>query len=70
MKDEPRNHSAFLLLVAVAAVGAVPFWFVGRETVFVLGLPLWLWSSLGFAVGLSVVTVWGILRLWKYDELD
>ena len=70
MKDEPRNHSVFLVLVAIAAVGAVPFWFVGRETVIVLGLPVWLWSSLGFAVLLSGVSVWGILRLWKDDELD
>jgi hypothetical protein len=70
LRDEPRNHALFLILVVVAAVGAVPFWFVGRDTVFVLGLPVWLWSSLAFAVGLSGVTVWGILRLWKDDELD
>lgn len=70
MQDEPRNHVLFLILVAVATVGAVPFWFVGRDTVFVLGLPIWLWSSLTFAVVLSAVSVWGILRLWKDDELD
>ena len=70
MRDEPRNHWLFLVLIAVAAVGAVPFWFVGRDTVFVLGLPLWLWSSLGFAVALSAVLVWGILEYWKDDELD
>ncbi len=70
LKDEPRNHPLFLILIAIAAVGAVPFWFVGRETVFVLGLPVWLWSSLAFAVGLSAVSVWGILKLWRDDELD
>jgi hypothetical protein len=48
----------------------VPFWFVGRDTVFVLGLPVWLWSSLAFAVVLSAVSVWGILKYWKDDELD
>ena len=70
MQDEPRNHWLFLLLIAVAAVGAVPFWFVGRDTVFILGLPRWLWSSLAFAVALSAVLVWGILEYWKDDELD
>ena len=69
MRDEPRNHWLFLILIAVAAVGAVPFWFVGRDTVFVLGLPLWLWSSLGFAVAPPAVSVWGILAYRQADQL-
>lgn len=70
MPREPRQHRYFLALVAIASLGAVPFWFIGRDTVFVLGLPLWLWSSMFFTAGLSAISVWGILRLWKDDELD
>ncbi len=70
MQDEPRRHVTFLVLAAITSIGAVPIWFVGRPTVFVLGVPLWLWSSMVFTAGLSAVTVWGILKLWKDEDLD
>ena len=68
--DEPRRHVTFLALAAFMSIGAVPIWFVGRPTVFVLGIPLWLWSSMVFTAGLSAVSVWGILKLWKDEDLD
>ncbi len=70
MTDEPRRHPVFLILLALAALGTVPVLFVGREPVSWLGLPLWLWSSIAFTLALSALTAWGILRLWKDDELD
>lgn len=66
-RDEPRRHPLFLLLLALAALGTIPVAFVGREAVFWLGLPVWLWSSILFTAALSGVTAWGILRFWKDD---
>lgn len=70
MCDEPRNHPRFLLVMGLVSVGAVPFWFVGRETVFLFGFPLWFWSSMAFTAALAGLTAWGILKLWKDEELD
>ena len=70
MSDEPRKHPFFLLLLSLAAVGTVPICFVGRQPASWLGLPLWLWSSIGFTLALSALTAWGVLRYWKDDELD
>jgi len=70
MTDEPRKHPVFLALLGLVALGTVPIWFVGREPTSWLGLPLWLWSSIGFTMALSGLTAWGVLRYWKDDELD
>ncbi len=70
MRDEPRKHPLFLLLLALAAIGTVPIAFVGREPASWLGLPVWLWSSVGFTLLLSALTAWGVLRYWKDDDLD
>ena len=64
-KLQARRNAA---LLALAAIGTVPFPFVGRQPVDWLGLPLWLWSSLAFTVALSALTAWGILRYWRDDE--
>ena len=68
--DEPRNHPLFLFLVALTSLAAVPFVFIGGPAVFVLGIPIWLWWSVGFTIALAAVTAWGILRFWKDDRLD
>ena len=70
MQDEPRRHPLFLVLLALAALGTAPIAFVGRPPSVWLGLPLWLWSSIGFTLALSALTAWGVLRYWKDDELD
>lgn len=70
MADEPRKHWAFLILAGLASIGAVPFWFIGRPTTLLLGIPVWLWSSMAFTVALSAITVWGLLTFWRDDELD
>jgi hypothetical protein len=60
----------FLALTGLASIGAVPFWFIGRRTAFLFGIPVWLWTSMAFTVALSALTVWGLLRFWRDDELD
>lgn len=70
MPDEPRRHPLFLLLLALAALGTVPVLFVGRPLAVVLGLPVWLWWSIGCTVALSGLTAWGVLRYWEDDDLE
>ena len=41
MRDEPRNHPLYLALLALTALGSVPFAFVGRTPGLALGLPVW-----------------------------
>ncbi len=67
MPDEPRRHPLFMLLLLVCAVGTAPFLFIGSEPAIVFGLPIWLWSSIGFTLALSLLTAWGILRYWHDD---
>ena len=70
MPDEPRKHPVFLTLLALAALGTVPFAFLGAGATTLFGLPTWLWSSIAFTFALSVLTAWGILRYWKDDSID
>ena len=70
MTDEPRRHRFFLIVLALVILGTVPFLFVGRTPALMLGLPLWLWSSIVFTVALSTVTAWGIVRYWKDEDFD
>lgn len=70
MKDEPRHHRFYLLLLALAILGSVPFAFIGRTPPAVWGLPLWLLSSMVFTALLSFLTAWGIMRYWKDDDVD
>ena len=67
MFDEPRRHPVFLLLLALAGLGTIPFLFIGRELVLWWGIPLWLWSSGFFTAVLAGLTCWGHLRLWRDD---
>jgi hypothetical protein len=68
MSDEPRHHHGYMLLLAITAVCTAPFPFIGAETRFLLGLPTWLWWSLGMTSVFSFLTVWGLLRYWKDDR--
>ena len=70
MKDEPRRHPLYMLVLALCAFGTAPFLFIGTRPIVVLGLPLWLWSSIGLTVALSLLTAWGILRYWRDDDDD
>ena len=70
MRDEPRRHPVYMLLLAVAAVGTVPIAFVGAPLRSWLGLPVWLWSSAGFTLALSCLIAWGTLRYWSDDDDD
>jgi hypothetical protein len=68
MTATPRRHPRFLALLLALLVLTVPWPFIGRETTFGWGLPLWLWWSLGWTAALASATAWGILRLWTDDE--
>ncbi len=70
MRDEPRRHRGYLLLLALTCLNTIPWPFAGRAPVILAGLPDWLWWSGGWTVALSVVTAWGILRYWRDDELE
>lgn len=65
MLDEPRRHPRYLALLLLLLLATVPWPFIGRPTVFLLGLPMWLWWSMAWTAALSVTTAWGILRLWR-----
>ena len=67
MKDEPRRHRRFMLILGLTALATAPFPFVGRDLVLVAGLPLWLWWSFAATAALSALTAWGLLRLWADD---
>lgn len=69
MRDEPRRHPIFMVLLGAAAVGTVPVWFVGSAPKDWLGLPIWLWSSAGFTLLLSGLIAWGILAYWHDDDV-
>ena len=68
--DEPKNHPLYLILLAVAVVGSVPFLFINTPYIAWWGIPLWLWSSIFFTVMLALVTLWGIIRFWEDDRPD
>lgn len=70
MRDEPRKHPIFLGLLALVALGTVPIAFVGRPSTTFIGLPVWLWSSIGFTLLLSGLTAWGVMRYWSDDRFD
>ncbi|MCZ6726163.1 MAG: hypothetical protein O7A98_02270 [Acidobacteria bacterium] len=68
MNDEPRKHPVYMVLLGLVALGSVPLWFVGAAPTDWLGLPVWLWSSIGFTLALSGMIAWGILRYWRDDD--
>lgn len=68
--DEPRQHRWLLIVIALLALGTVPFPFIGRPQVVLGGLPLWLWVSLALTVALAVVTAWATVRFWKDDSRE
>ncbi len=67
---EPRANRLFRWLTLIAILGTAPLPFIGAETRFWLGLPLWLWWSAGFTVLLSAVTAWGLVFLWRGEAED
>ena len=56
--------------LGLLALATVPFPFLGSETRFWIGIPLWLWWSASFTVALAVATAWMILRGWTDDAGD
>jgi len=70
MTDEPRRHRFFLLLLGLTVLCTSPFPFIGSGSSTFLGIPLWLWWSIFFTIGLSCLTAVGILRYWKDDRLE
>ena len=54
-----------MLVLGLLALGTAPFPFIGSQLRMFLGLPLWLWWSLGMTLALSLLTWWGLGRYWK-----
>ena len=69
MSDRRKKHLFYVLLL-ICLAGMIPFFFVGRENQMVMGIPLWLCVSALFTVGLSILTTWGVLTLWKDEGHD
>ncbi len=69
-RDEPRRHPLFLALLGLAAVSTAPFALLGAPDASWLGIPVWLWASLGATACLAGLTAWGILRYWRDDRFD
>lgn len=70
MQDQPRRHRVYMLLLLIFVIASVPFAFVNRPSVNWLGIPLWLWISLGSTTMLALLTVWGILKYWRDDRFE
>lgn len=72
MSEDGRGRESTWILVGIGAtaIGAVPFWFIGRPEVFWLGIPVWLWSSFGFTAATAGITAYGIHRLWRGEDRD
>ena len=66
--DEPRHHPRFLVLLGLVALATIPWPFVGENPALLLGVPLWLWWSLGWTAVLSALTAFGLQRYWREDE--
>ena len=62
--------TGFMLLLGVVCLATIPVLFVGPSPKLWLGLPVWLWWSLGWTAALSGLTAWGVLRYWKDDDLE
>ena len=54
-----------MVLLGLVALLTAPFPFIGSEPSFFVGLPLWLWWSIGMTVLLAALTSWGFFRYWK-----
>ncbi len=68
MIDEPRRHRRYMVCVGLVILATAPTPFIGRDTVLMMGLPLWLWWSFGFTAALSGLTAYGMLRFWRDDS--
>lgn len=65
MSTSPRRTGRWLrIALFVCALASAPFPFVGLPTRWFLGLPLWLWWSIGCTTLLSLLTAWTIHRHW------
>lgn len=68
--DEPRRHRRFMGVLGLTALLTSPFPFVGRETLWLWGLPAWWWWSAAFTAAFSGLTAFGVLRLWRDDRFE
>lgn len=62
-----RTGRRLRVLLVLLAIASAPFPFVGSATRWWLGLPLWLWWSIGCTTALSLLTAWTIHRHWDDD---
>lgn len=65
LEREPAKQRWYLPAILFLVIFSVPWYFVpGRIGNVLLGLPVWVWLSLGCAVALSCLTAIAVLRFW------
>lgn len=65
LEREPAKQRWYLPAILVLVVFSVPWYFApGEIGSVILGLPVWVWLSLGCSVALSSLTALAVLRFW------
>lgn len=66
LKKEPVKQLWFLPLLITVIVISVPWYRESGESGSIVGgLPTWVWTGLGCALGVSVITAVGTMLFWK-----
>lgn len=69
LKEEPLRQKWFLPILVYWIVLSIPWYRTAGESGSIVGgLPVWIWVSLGCALGVSIVTAVGILLFWKDSD--
>lgn len=62
---EPIKQRWYLPVIALLILFSVPWYFTSGEIgTIVAGLPVWVWSGLACALGLSCITAAAVLWFW------
>ena len=71
LRREPAKQVWFLPGLILVVVLSVPWYRTGGEIGEVVGgLPLWVWTGLACALGVSVITGVGAVVFWQDDEVE
>lgn len=71
LRREPAKQLWFLPALILVVVFSVPWYRTGGEIGEVIaGLPVWVWTGLACALGVSVITAVGALVFWRDEESE
>jgi len=66
--QEPINKRWYIpAAILLMLIGTPWLWPAGEEGPVFAGLPVWVWITIGASFGLSVLTAFGAIRLWRDD---